>query len=154
MTSFHVPYPTLKGGRLSPPSPGLPQKGLPQWGLPNGNPGGPCQYNWCLQFEYPASRPTPIPNVTGHAAPSYLRKIKILEETTIMWKHPNKYTHCGKSSDKLVWTKTTLSMDFKPFILIRYFSLVYREYSSVQEVTLPSNPIFLLFTGNIPVSKR
>ena len=84
----------------------------------------------------------------------FIFKEKILEEATIMWKHPNKYTYCGKSSDKLVWTKTTLSMDFKPFILIRYFSLVYREYSSVQEVTLPSNPIFLLFTGNIAVSKR
>ena len=34
--------------------------------------------------------------------PFIFKEKKILEEATIMWKHPNKYTYCGKSSDKLV----------------------------------------------------
>ena len=58
-------YPTCVSPSLLRPA----QKGLPQGGLRNGGPWEPCQLNWCRQFEYPAPRPMPIPNVTGQAAP-------------------------------------------------------------------------------------
>ena len=69
-----------QGGCFSPSLLGLPQYGLPppaQGGLPkwNGGPCGPCQRNWCRQFEYPAPRPTPKPRVIGQAAPEETKLI-------------------------------------------------------------------------------